>query len=67
MNETTILRLPAVLAMTGISKSRIYEFMKRESDAFPLPLKFGIRSVGWRKSEIEEWLRSRSRGGSARS
>ena len=30
MKETTILRMPAVLAMTGISRSRIYVYMSRE-------------------------------------
>lgn len=65
MTETIILRMPAVVAMTGISRSRIYEYMKRETDAFPKPLKLGPGSVGWRRAEIEAWLDARERAGSA--
>ena len=65
MTETIILRMPAVVAMTGISRSRIYEYMKRETDPFPRPLKLGPSSVGWRKAEVEAWLDARERGGSA--
>ena len=66
MKEATVIRLPAVVAMTGISKSRIYEFMKRESDSFPRPIRLGANAVGWRKAEVEAWLDSRERAGSAR-
>ena len=66
MTETIILRMPAVVAMTGISRSRIYVYMKRESDPFPRPLQLGPSSVGWRRSEIEAWLAARKRAGTAR-
>ena len=66
MTETIILRMPAGVAMTGISRSRICEYMKRETDAFPKPLKLGPGSVGWRQAEIEAWLNRRERGGSDR-
>ena len=65
MKETTILRLRDVVKMTGISRSRIYIYMAREEDAFPRPLKLGIRSVGWRRAEVEAWLDARERAGSA--
>ena len=65
MKETIILRMPAVLAMTGISRSRLYVFMAREDDPFPRPLRLGPNSVGWRRCEIEEWLDARERAGSA--
>ena len=65
MNEQTILRMPAVLAMTGISRSRIYVFMAREDDPFPRPIRLGPNSVGWLKSEVLEWLDARERAGSA--
>ena len=64
MNEQTILRMPAVLAMTGISRSRIYVYMSRETDPFPRPIRLGPNSVGWRKAEVEAWLASRERAGS---
>ena len=66
MKEATILRMPAVIAMTGISRSRIYVYMDRETDPFPRPLRLGPNSVGWRRSEIEEWLGTRERAGTAR-
>ena len=65
MNEQIILRMPAVLAMTGISRSRIYVYMSRETDPFPRPIRLGPNSVGWLKSEVQEWLASRQRAGSA--
>ena len=66
MTEATILRMPALVAKTGISRSRIYVYMNREIDPFPRPLRLGVRSVGWRAAEIEAWLRDRERAGSAR-
>ena len=65
MKEATILRMPAVIAMTGISRSRIYVYMSRETDPFPRPIRLGPNSVGWRKAEIEAWLDTRERAGSA--
>lgn len=66
MTETIILRMPAVVAKTGISRSRIYEYIRRATDPFPRPLKLGPSSVGWRQAEIEAWLNRRERGGSDR-
>ena len=52
-----IYRLPAVVAACGISRSTIYEMIRR--DEFPAPVKLGVRAVGWRRSDIEAWLASR--------
>lgn len=65
MTDVTILRMPAVVAMTGISRSRIHVYMKRETDSFPRPIQLGPNSVGWRKAEVEAWLDARERAGSA--
>lgn len=65
MTEKAILRLREVVDLTTISKSRLYLLMAREKDAFPRPIKLGIRSVGWRKAEVEAWLDGRQRAGSA--
>ena len=35
MLDDRILRLPEVIKMTGISRSRIYVFMDRAADPFP--------------------------------
>ncbi len=49
-----ILRLPAVIKITGLPKSTIYLYMKRNN--FPKPVKLGLRSVGWIMEEVETWL-----------
>ena len=54
MSEEQILRLPTVVKMTGISRSRIYVFMGRKTDPFPRSLKLGSNMVGWRLSTAEQ-------------
>ena len=50
----TILRLPAVLHHTGLSRSSIY--LKVNQGIFPRPVKLGKRSIGWMQSEVDQWL-----------
>jgi prophage regulatory protein len=50
----TILRLPAVKARTGLSRSTIY--LRVADGTFPHPVSLGARAVGWVESEIEEWI-----------
>ncbi len=59
----TVLRLSAVIEVTGLSKSTIYALIKLGD--FPLPIKLGERSVGWLESEVQDWLSARMamRGG----
>lgn len=54
---TNILRLPAVKARTGLSRSTIY--LRVSQGAFPKPVNLGERAVGWLDSEIQEWLQRR--------
>lgn len=49
-----ILRLPAVKARTGLSRSSIYA--KVRTGEFPKPVSIGIRSIGWIESEIQQWI-----------
>lgn len=50
-----ILRLPAVKARCGLSRSSIYARVAQGS--FPKQVKLGgPRAVGWVESEIERWL-----------
>lgn len=46
----TILRLPAVKADTGLSRSTIYLYASQ--GLFPKPVSLGARSVGWPSDEI---------------
>jgi prophage regulatory protein len=48
-----LLRLPAVLRQTGLSRSTIYRLMATRH--FPLPVKLAGRAVGWRRSEVDRW------------
>ncbi|ALI56274.1 helix-turn-helix transcriptional regulator [Celeribacter marinus] len=52
-----ILRKPRVLALIGIGNTSLYAAIKRGD--FPAPVKLGVRAVGWRRSDIENWLASR--------
>ena len=52
-----ILRRPDVEARTGLSRSTIYDWMKRGD--FPQPVALGARLVGWRERDVEAWLQAR--------
>lgn len=52
-----LLRRPDVEARTGLSRSTIYDWMKRGE--FPQPVKLGSRLVAWRENDIGDWLESR--------
>lgn len=51
---TVILRLPAVKARTGLSRSTIY--LRISEGRFPKPVSLGGRAVGWVEAEVNEWL-----------
>jgi prophage regulatory protein len=52
-----ILRLQQVCEMTGLCRSSVYQ-MEAEG-RFPKRIKIGLRSVGWIKSDVQDWLRQR--------
>ncbi len=54
MMAHSILRLPAVKASTGLSRSTIY--LRISEGTFPKPVSLGGRAVGWLESEIQDWL-----------
>jgi prophage regulatory protein len=49
-----ILRLPAVKARTGLSRSTIY--LRMSERRFPTPISLGGRAVGWVEAEVNDWL-----------
>ena len=49
-----ILRLPAVKARTGFSRSTIYLLMSKGQ--FPRQVALGERAVGWVESEVQDWI-----------
>lgn len=64
--SVSIIRLPAVKALTGLSRSTIYQ--RVAAGNFPKPVNLGARAVGWLASEVDAWLAAqveRSRGGNS--
>ena len=52
-----ILRLPAVKARTGLSRSTIY--LRISEGSFPKSVSLGGRAVGWIEAEVNDWLTQR--------
>lgn len=56
-SELKLLRMPAVLERTGLSKSTLDRRMK--AGQFPRPVKLaGTRLVAWRSDDIARWIES---------
>jgi prophage regulatory protein len=53
-----LLRQPAVLARIGLSKSTLWELVRRGD--FPKPLRISPRAVAWKSSEIDRWIEGRA-------
>ena len=53
---TAILRLPEVIARTGLSRTNVYR--RIAAGTFPAPVALGPRAVGWRESDVIEWIES---------
>lgn len=49
-----ILRLPAVLERTGLSRSTLYR--KIQEGTFPKQIALGVRTAGWRESAVSTWI-----------
>lgn len=54
----SVLRLPAVCAAVGLSKSTIH-FLVQQGQ-FPAPVKLSSRASGWPSDEVEEWVHAKS-------
>ncbi len=52
-----ILKLPAVIAITGKCRSAVYQQISEGT--VPKQINLGPRAVGWLESEIQEWIDSR--------
>lgn len=49
-----ILRLPAVMEMTGLKRDSIYRGARQ--GWFPRPVKLNERASGWLESEVEDYI-----------
>jgi prophage regulatory protein len=52
-----LLRIGAVMRLTGLGRSTIYRLMAEEQ--FPSPVRLTKRVVAWRRSELEQWSNGR--------
>ena len=57
MHVSEIWRLPNVLHHTGLSRSTIYEMIRRNE--FPGQIRLGKRAVGWLASDVTKWVNTR--------
>jgi prophage regulatory protein len=55
-----ILRLPEVIARTGLCRTVIYE--EELARRFPARVKLTARAVGWSEEAIEEWIAAKLAG-----
>jgi prophage regulatory protein len=55
------LRLPEVIAKTGVSRSTIYYWI--DQGTFPRQISLGARSAAWLESEINEWMEKKIQQG----
>lgn len=54
-----LIRLPVVMAKTGIGRSTIYR--KMEAGEFPRAVELGDNSVAWYLGEVDAWIENRPR------
>lgn len=55
----SLLRLKAVIALTGLSRSNIYRL--EAMGMFPSRVKLSERASAWRGEEVAAWIQSRPR------
>ncbi|MTW10615.1 AlpA family phage regulatory protein [Pseudoduganella eburnea] len=60
MTTLQFLRLPAVKARTGKSRSAIYRDMR--AGTFPQSIRVGLNSVAWSSQHIDDWQAARLQG-----
>ncbi|WP_439570913.1 helix-turn-helix transcriptional regulator [Sphingomonas sp.] len=59
-----IIRLPAVLKATGLSRSTLYR--KINQGTFPKQIAISERCTGWRESAVNAWLANPANYGRAK-
>lgn len=64
MNEPQrVIRLPELVKYLSVSRSTIYSWTSPRSpqfdQSFPKKIRLGSRSVGWRLSDIQCWLKNK--------
>lgn len=52
-----LIKLPEVIARTGLSRSRLYEDLGAGN--FPRPVKIGERSIAFVEGEVNDWIEAK--------
>jgi prophage regulatory protein len=52
-----MLRMPAVISLTGLSRSTIYRLI--DSGEFPRGVKLTRHTTAWPATEVADWIQSR--------
>ena len=55
--EYQLIRLPQVIEMTSLGKSKIYDLMSK--DEFPNNFSLGRRTAVWTRKDIEDWCKQK--------
>jgi len=53
----TLIRLPEVMARTGLSRTMLYAKVKHGQ--FPEQIKIGTRAVAWPEHQVDDWINQR--------
>ncbi len=53
-NSPTLLRRRGIESITGLSRSTIYELIKKGQ--FPKPIKLTERAVAWSRADVLAWV-----------
>ncbi len=56
--STKIIRLPQVMAKTGLSRSTVYNLIANSD--FPKRISLSPRSMGFLEREVDAWIESRA-------
>lgn len=56
-NAMQLLKMKDVIRVTGLSWANIYKLISEEQ--FPASYKLSTRRVGWKKTEIDQWIDTR--------
>ena len=57
MTTHSLLRLPQVRSITGLSRTEIYR--RVAAGTFPAPVKLGERASAWSDGEVNAWIAAR--------
>ena len=55
--QQRVLRIGDVVKYTGLSAPTVHRFVAAGN--FPPPIRLGLRSVGWRIEDLDDWVNSR--------